>query len=245
MSNKILTEEFSEPLNGARSATIEIDTRQGNLAVGRLEGGDLLLANGRLEYVEKSGPPSRSLSSSNHAARLAIKGAGGSRAVLRLPWQACNAATDWSIHLSPRVALEINAVSGGGNVKLDLTGLRVNRVCAESGGGNMEVAMPEEAENLGVAVTSGGGDVTLEIGRGTTGDGTAQAESGAGNVSVLVPSGIAARIHAVTGMGKVIVHPRFGMIDNETYQSADYDQARDRIEVSAKSGLGNVSVMER
>jgi hypothetical protein len=242
MANKIITEKFSEPLNGAESATIKIDTRQGNLFVDRLAGEDQLLAAGTLEYMEKRGLPSRILTSSDHAARLAIQGAGGSRAVLRMPWQACNAATEWNIHLNPRVALQIDAVSGGGHVKLDLTGLHVTRVSAESGGGNMEVSLPEKAANLDVAATTGGGNVTVELGHGSTGGNTVKAESGAGTVSVQVPRGIAARIHAVSGMGAVIVDARFDMVAEHTYQSADYDEARDRIDISAKSGLGNVSV---
>ena len=245
MTDQVLTEKFSEPLNGARAATIKVDTRHGNLFVDRLAGDDRLLAAGTLEYVAKRGLPTRLLTSSDHATRLAIEGAGGSRAVLRLPWQACNAATEWNIHLSPNVPLEIDAISGGGHIKLDLEGMRVTRVSAESGGGNMEVCMPENAANLDVAATTGGGNVTVEIGRGTTGGNTVKAESGAGNVDVLVPGGIAARIQAVSGMGRVIVPPGFDMIAEHTYQSADYDGARDRIDISAKSGLGNVSVTTR
>lgn len=242
MSNKILTEKFSEPLNGAKSATIEIDTRQGNLVVEPLAGGEPLLAAGTLEYDEKRGLPSRSLTSSDHAARLGIKGAGGSRGILRLPWQACNAATDWNIHVNPRIPLEINAVSGGGNVKLDLRGMHVSRVSAESGGGNMEVALPDKAENLEIAAATGGGNVTVDVGRGTAGANTVKAESGAGTVTVRVPGGIAARIHAISGMGKVMIDPQFGMIAEHTFQTADYDSAADKIEISAKSGMGNVSV---
>ena len=106
----------------------------------------------------------------------------------------------------------------------------------------MEVAMPEKAANLDVAVTSGGGNVHVEMGRGTTGGNTVKAESGAGNVSVMVPGGLAARIHATSGMGQVIVPPGFDKIAEHTYQSADYDEARDKIEITAQSGLGNVSV---
>lgn len=170
------------------------------------------------------------------------KKAGGSRAVLRMPWQACNAATEWNIHLNPRVALDIDAISGGGHVKLNLTGMHVARVAAESGGGNMEVAMPEKASNVDVAVRSGGGNVNVEIGRGTTGGNTVKAESGAGNVSVMVPGGIAARIHASSGMGQVIVPAGCDKIAEHTYQSADYDEAPDKIEITAQSGLGNVTV---
>jgi hypothetical protein len=219
ISDKVLTEKFTEPLNGAKSATINIDTRHGNLVVDRLDSGDQLLAAGTLEYLEKRGLPSRGLSSSNHAAKLTIHGAGGSRGVVRLPWQACNAATDWNIHLSPRVALEIDAVSGGGNVKLDLTGVHVTRVSAESGGGNMEVILPEKLDNLNVS-----------------------AKSGAGNVSLQLPAGISARIHARTGLGKVVVDERFRKVDERTYESQDFDKGAHKVEITAESGAGNVTV---
>lgn len=80
------------------------------------------------------------------------------------------------------------------------------------------------------------------MGHGTTGGNTINAKSGAGNVVVLIPSGVAARIHATTGLGKVIVDPRFNKTDKDTYQSPDYDSAANRVEITATSGAGNVSV---
>jgi hypothetical protein len=62
-------------------------------------------------------------------------------------------------------------------------------------------------------------------------------------VAICLPAGVAALIHATTGMGKVIVDPQFSQIDKYTYQSPDYDSAVDRIEIKAKSGAGNVSVI--
>ncbi|MGE5250460.1 MAG: hypothetical protein ACM3QS_09635, partial [Bacteroidota bacterium] len=64
----------------------------------------------------------------------------------------------------------------------------------------------------------------------------------AGNVTIRVPEGIAAWIHATSGMGKVIVDPRFSQIDGNTYRSPDYDTAADKLEITLKSGAGNVSV---
>jgi hypothetical protein len=43
-------------------------------------------------------------------------------------------------------------------------------------------------------------------------------------------------------MGKVIMAPQFGKVDDKTYQSPDYDSASDRVEIKVKSGAGNVSV---
>jgi predicted membrane protein len=83
----------------------------------------------------------------------------------------------------------------------------------------MDLVLPEDTANLSVT-----------------------AKSGAGNVVVLVPSGIATRIHASTGLGKVIVDSRFGKIDGNTYQSSDFDSAANKVEITVHSGAGNVSV---
>jgi hypothetical protein len=94
-----------------------------------------------------------------------------------------------------------------------------------------------------VAARTGGGNVTIEIASETTGSHAVDANTGAGNVVVGVPGGLAARVHARTGLGKVIVDSAFSRIDAHTYQSADYDAAPDKVEVTANSGAGNVSVM--
>jgi predicted membrane protein len=106
----------------------------------------------------------------------------------------------------------------------------------------MDVVLPEGAANLSVTAKTGGGNVSVEIGCGTTGSNTVNATSGAGNVVVRVPGGIAARIYATTGLGKAIVDSRFSQIDANTYQSPDYDGAPDKVEITAQSGAGNVSV---
>ena len=217
----LLTHTLSEPLDGATAAKLDINTGTGNLTIDRLTGGEQLLASGTLEYLEKQGLPIRTLTTSNGQAILNLKANNGParQTWLRFPWQACNGATEWQIHLNPKVRADITAHSGGGNVKLDLAGMAVTRVAADTGGGNMDVVLPDVAANLSVT-----------------------ARSGAGNVAVRVPSGVATRIHASTGLGKVIVDPRFNKTDKDTYQSPDYDSADKKIEITVHSGAGNVEV---
>ncbi len=97
--------------------------------------------------------------------------------------------------------------------------MAITRVSADTGGGNMDMVLPDNASSLNV-----------------------KASTGAGNVIVLVPSGIAAKIRASTGLGKVIVDSRFSKIDSNTYQSSDYDSAAHKVEIMVNSGAGNVSV---
>ncbi len=245
MAKNVLTHTFSEPLNGATSAVVEIDAGDGNLTIDRLSGGEPVLASGTLQYLEKQGLPGRSVSASGGQATLALRASGRGGRWFRLPWAACNGATEWQVHLHPGVSTEITAHSDGGNVKLDLAGMAVTRVAADTGGGNMDVVLPDHAADLNVAARTGAGNVTVEIGSGTRGSSTVNASSGAGDVVVRVPSGLAARIQITKGLGKGTVDPRFSKIDDHIYQSPDYDRAADKVEITAKSGAGDVTVSTR
>jgi hypothetical protein len=240
--SKVLTETLSEPLDGATTATVDINTGDGNLTIDRLTGGEQVLASGTLEYLEKQGPPTHTLNTSNGQAKLILRGGEKAQPWFRFPWAACNGATEARIHLNPNVLLDIVAHSNGGNVKLDLAGMTVTRVAADTGGGNMDVLLPDHAANLDVAAKTGAGNVAVAIGNGLTGRSVVNASSGAGNVVVQIPTGVAARIHAKSGVGKVIVDAQFGKIGGSTYQSADYDRAANTIEITVNSGAGNVTV---
>jgi hypothetical protein len=242
MANKVLTHNLSEPLNGATTAKVEINTGDGNLTIDRLADGEQVLASGTLQYLDNQGLPSRSVNTSDGHATFTLKGSGIGRPGFRFPWAACNGATEWHIHLNPSVPSDITAHSGGGNVKLNLAGMAVARVSADTGGGNMDVVLPDNAANLSVMAKTGGGNVTVEIGKGIAGSNTINANSGAGNVVIRLPSGLAARIHATSGLGKVIMDSRFSKINGNTYQSLDYDGAANKVEITLNSGAGNVSV---
>ena len=106
----------------------------------------------------------------------------------------------------------------------------------------MEVHLPDHATNLAVAARTGGGNVSVQIGGAITGSNTVEATSGARNVVVHVPDDIPARVHATSGLGKVAVEPRFSAIDRSTYQSSDYDDAVNKVDITVKTGAGNVTV---
>jgi len=143
------------------------------------------------------------------------------------------------------MAGDISAHTGGGNVKLNLADMTLASLSADTGGGNMDVILPEHAADLRVKARTGGGNISIEIGDAITGSNTVEATSGAGNVVVEVPRGIPARVNASTGMGKVIVEPRFSRLGAHMYQSAEYELAADKLEISVHSGAGNVSVMSK
>lgn len=245
MTKNLLTNEFSEPLNEATTAKLDIHAGDGNMTIDGLTSGEPVLASGTLQYFDSQGLPTRTLASRDGQVSLSLRGGRAGQPWFRLPWAACNGATEWQIHLNPTVSSDITAHSDGGNLKLNLAGMTVTSVSADTGGGNMDVVLPDNAINLNVTAKTGGGNVSVEIGNGIAGNNTVNAHSGAGNVVVRMPSGIAARIHATTGLGKAIVDPQFNMVDKDTYQSSDFDSAAHKIEIEVKSGAGNVSVNTR
>ena len=242
MAKKVFTDTFSEPLNGATTARIEINAGDGNLRIDPFIGLGSVLASGTLQYLEKQGAPTRTLVSRDGQAALTLKGDGARQRRFRFPWSACNGATDWKIHLNPTVSSEVIAHSDGGNVKLNLAGMAVTRVSADTGGGNMDVVLPGRAANLVVSAQTSAGNVAVESGSALMGSNLINAKSGAGNVDVRIPSGVAACIRVTIGVGVAIVDPRFSKVDKNTYQSPDFNSAANRVEVTVESGAGNVNV---
>ena len=242
MAKNVLTEKFLEPLNGTRTAKVDVHLGDGNLVIDRLSGSEQVLVSGSLQYLEKQGLPSRELTVNNSLSTLSLKAGRGGQPWFRFPWAACNGATEWQIHLNPTVSSDITARSNGGNVELDLSGMRIIGLSAETGGGNMNVILPDHAADLNVSAATGGGNVSVELGSSTTGSNIVTAKSGAGNVVVSIPNDIAARIYATTGLGKVILDPPFEKIEDHTYQSPDFDVAANKVEMTLQSGAGNVSV---
>jgi Cell wall-active antibiotics response LiaF, C-terminal len=242
MSNNLLTEELSAPLNGATAAQIEIDTGTGNLTVDELPEDTRVLASGALQYFEKQGAPTELFGTEGGKATVKLMATAGGRPWFRLPWQACLGGTEWQIHLNRSVPSDIIARTGGGNVKLNLADMALARLVADTGGGNMDIVLPEHETNLRVEARTGGGNISIEVGDAISGSNTVEASSGAGNVVIEVPRGVPARVNASTGMGKVTVDPRFAKTAAHVFQSADYEDAADKLEITLHSGAGNVSV---
>ncbi|MDI7275167.1 MAG: LiaF-related protein [Anaerolineae bacterium] len=242
MAGKVLTYDLSVPLGSATSAKVEVSAGTGNLTIDRLSSGEQVLASGTLEYLEKESPPAWTVASDGAEAIVTLRRRGIGWPRFRLPWSACNGASEWRIHLKPDVPCDLTAHSDGGNLKLNLVGMAVTRLSADTGGGNVDVVLPDNAADLGAALKTGAGNVTLEIGSGIAGSNTVSAESGAGNVTVRLPVGVAVKVHATSGLGKVIVDSRLKQADRNTYQSPGYEGAADRVEMTLKSGAGNVCV---
>jgi predicted RNA-binding Zn-ribbon protein involved in translation (DUF1610 family) len=100
-------------------------------------------AAGRARHLAERGRPTESVNTENDHATLKLRGRDAGRPSFRFPWAGCNGPTEWRVHVNPRVASEIRAHTGGGNVKLNRADMIVTGVSADTGGGNMEVVLPD------------------------------------------------------------------------------------------------------
>lgn len=242
MAKKIINQGFSTPRNGAKMAKIEIDVSTGNLTIGSLPTGDPQLASGTLQYLEGQEEPIVSTASDNGQTDLSLRAAKMRPQWSLLPWKACMGATNWTVNIHPEVNADVRAYSGGGNLHLDFDGMTLQKVSAETGGGNVDLSLPSDMEDIQVIAKSGGGNVTVKIGDRANGTSIVDVGSGAGNVTVTIPRDIPARIHAASGLGKVFIDSRFEKIGDKEYQSPDFEKAASKMEITVQSGAGNVEV---
>jgi hypothetical protein len=239
-AGSLLSMTLSEPIGGATSATVTIDPGDGNLTLEQGTGSEHALASGTLQYYENIGAPLSQLAAGSGIATLNLS-AGGGQPWLKLPWSACNGGPEWLIRLNPLVAYDVTALTGGGNIKIDLRGLTITRLEAVTGGGNMEVMLPDNGSNLDIQAKTGAGKVTVTVGSGVTGSNVINASSGAGEVTVLLPRGIQGRVKVT--QGNAVVDPGFNKIDATTFETPDYQNAADKVDITVGSGLGKVNVI--
>ena len=113
-------------------------------------GSEPVLASGTLQYLEKQGEPIHTSAVKDGQTNFTLKSGGKGQRWMRMPWSACNGATEWQVHLNPTVSLDITAHSDGGNISLDLSGMAITQVTANTGGGNMKVILPDKAAGIQV-----------------------------------------------------------------------------------------------
>ncbi len=128
VTGNVLNYNLTEPLGLATTAKIEINPGDGNLMVDRVTSGEQVLASGTMQYFERQGLPSQSLNTSNGLATLTLKASSAEQSWSKLPWEACNGATEWQIHLNSTVQSELTTHSDGGNVNLNLAQECLSRV---------------------------------------------------------------------------------------------------------------------
>ena len=135
------------------------------------------------------------------------------------PWNWGDEGFGWSFGLNSEIPLTLRVETGASEVQLDLTDLRLSSLRIQTGASSVRVALPARA--------------------GYT---RARIEAGAASLSVNVPSEVAARVRCQGALASVDIDrsrfPRSGGV----YQSVQYAEAENTIDIDVEAGLGSIRI---
>lgn len=125
----------------------------------------------------------------------------------------------WSLALARDLPLALDVSAKVGDLKLDLADLRLKSLSLGGGVGDATVDLP------------GGGYA-------------AKLHTNVGDLAFSVPRGAAVRVRVDTGVGDFRAPEGFSR-DGDLYTSPGYAEARDRIDLTVSSGVGDIELKER
>jgi hypothetical protein len=126
---------------------------------------------------------------------------------------------NWDVRVNETVPLSILVESGASSTRLDLTDLKVTDLTIKTGASSTAMVLPAHA--------------------GFT---RAHVSSGAASVDITVPSGVAARVRGAMGVGSLDVDQRRFPRHNGSYESPDYETAENKVELVVEGGVGSARV---
>jgi hypothetical protein len=124
----------------------------------------------------------------------------------------------WNLALNPTLPLALRINGGVGNATLDLRALNLTALDVDGGVGTIRVNAPAR------------GNVTMRL------------NGGVGNLYVTIPEGVAARIRVDKGLGALRVDETRFPNSGNAYQSADFANAPNQIDLKVAGGVGTIEV---
>jgi hypothetical protein len=136
-----------------------------------------------------------------------------------IPFWFPTSGLNWSFSFNKDILLALDFQTGADEARIDLTDLQVTDLRFHSGASSSDISLPAHA-----------GVTRVEV------------EIGLASLNILVPDGVAARIHTRGGLSSTSINrqrfPRIG----DFYQSPDYDSAENKVEIRAEVGVGSVTI---
>jgi hypothetical protein len=173
---------------------------------------------------------------------------------------------DYTLELTDRIPIDLTVELGAGDAKLDLTGLKVEKLKIETGASNVKVSVRERnlVHMKDVSISTGVGNISSEGlgylnfdrldfdgGLGSclldlTGDirdhASVSAEMGMGSLVIVLPKEVGVRMKSDESFLSSTEYHRFKHLDDETYETPDYLKAARKMTMKINSGIGSVSI---
>ena len=255
-------ENYSEssPLDGVKSAEVTVEL---GLAEFTLKSGDpKTLAQFDAIYDARFTQPSFSVERNGDRAYVLIE----TRDVKK--WKHKDEdrqEAEYRVYLSPDPEIDLKCEVGLGDNELDLTGLKINRLNLESGLAETDiiVANPNAIRTKEVSIESGLGELntdhlgnlkfdrlSLEGGlgscdldlRGFEGDAEVVISVGMGDCNLILPESVGVRLVYEESFMSSVDTRGFMKIDDDRYESKDYDSKDSHLLIELEVGMGSVDI---
>jgi hypothetical protein len=134
-------------------------------------------------------------------------------------WAGATNGLNWNVKLTNEIPLQLHFHTGACEARFNLSDLKVTDLVIETGASSTEVDLPSNAGFTRVVVKSGAAEVKLHV-----------------------PQGVAASIHESSGLSGIKVDTSRFLQNGHDYESADYATATHKIEISYEGGVGSVEI---
>jgi hypothetical protein len=126
----------------------------------------------------------------------------------------------WNVGLTDAVPLKLTLDGGAANANLDLTELKVTDLQIKTGASSTVVRLPSAA---GLTVV--------------------RVNAGAASVKLIVPTGVAARVHSTMAIGSNDINQQRFPRTGSDYVSPDYATAANKVDIQFEGGVGSLAVV--
>ena len=212
----IVTRAGSVPVENATRARIRFEHGGGQLVLRAGADPSLLLAGDFGEHAEMD------VRRDGEEADIVVRAIGSAWRQLIDPtyWRGPRRPFDWHVELNPVVSLALEFATGASKSVLDLSGLRASEVVLNTGMSDTDLTVPAAAGMTTIDVHSGLADVTIRI-----------------------PPGVAASIHANVGLASLIVDQTRFRPSAAGFESPEFTTATNRVRINVDGGLESVRIL--
>lgn len=206
------SEQVSQALDGATRAQVTIAPAVGSLRLTAMPSADGLISGNVRRIASETITSDYSVA--NERADYSLRGTGG--VIFNLP-AGRQDTWSWDLALTPAIPIDLETSLGVGQSLIDLTNLDISVLDVNLGVGETTVILPEEGTFEG------------------------RVDGAIGQIIIRVPSEMAVRINADTGIANINVPSDFER-QGDVFTSPGFDAAENRIELQVGQAIGNIDV---
>ncbi|MBE9524426.1 MAG: hypothetical protein IMY76_04960 [Chloroflexi bacterium] len=235
IGTELLTEQIAQPLEGAETAILHIESSVGALYIEALSSSDNLIEGtintGKNEVIRQYFKQDDGEATYVLDSDLSIK----------VPFINLDKNQyTWDLELNRDTPLDLNLNLGVGESVLDLAHLTISDLDLNIGVGQVTLDLP--AGDYKASIEGGVGKTVVVL--PSEGNIRLDVQCGVGEIVIRVPEGMALKAHIDRGIAGLTIPSSYAQ-NGDVYTSPGYEDAENRIELYLDQGIGNIAIREQ